>query len=607
MVLAFNWYRNHWTLRLTPHQGLYSDWRTGMRVPIWLRARLGRFTRAKLRREATRFLAKTANCLQTQQQVLERLLTLNADSQFSREYHLNEVRTPADFRARLPIADYEFYRPYIDQLKVGNQTALLGRNNKLLMFGLSSGTTSESKYIPITEQFFDDYRRGWQIWGILAFDAHSELHRQNIVQLSSNHDRFRTSSGTPCGNISGLAASMQRSVVRSLYTIPSIVSKITDPDAKYYTALRLALTDESVGMLTTANPSTLLHLAQFADAHRQLLIRDIADGTLSDEFHVSQEIRQRLTRKISRKNRRRARHLESIVQRTGQLYPRDFWPGMNLLAIWTAGSCGCYLRLLERYYGDVPIRDHGLSASEGRMTIPLEDGRSDGVLEIDTHYFEFIPEFEYGNENPTVLEAHELKQDANYYILLTTSSGLYRYDICDVVCCVGFYKNTPLLRFLHKGAHISNITGEKVSESQVIEAVRNCVDQMRINIEYFAMVPVWNEPPQYQLLIEQRDLPSGDAREDLAQQIEDQLKTLNCEYREKRQTGRLAPMKVVPLRNGTWKEFSRKRQSNRGGSVEQYKHPCLIPNMQIASQILDEYAVPMCEAIPKYSVKKVTD
>ena len=581
-----------------------------MRIPIWLRATLGEFTRAKLRREASRFLAKTAHCQQSQQQVLERLLALNADSEFAQAHHLNEVRTPADFRKRLPICDYEFYRPYIEELKTGNHAALLGRDNRLLMFSLSSGTTSDSKFIPITQQFFNDYRRGWQIWGILAFDAHPALHRQNIVQLSSDHDRYRTPGGTSCGNISGLAASMQRRAVRSLYTIPSDVSKITDPDAKYYTALRLALTDERVGMLTTANPSTLLHLAQFADTEKESLVRDIADGTLSEKFQVSREIRRKLAGRIGGKNLRRARQLQDIIQRTGRLRPLDIWPGLNLLAIWTAGSCGAYLRLLKSYYGDVPIRDHGLSASEGRMTIPLDDGRSDGVLEIDTHYFEFIPEAEYESKNPIVLEAHELKQDENYYILLTTSSGLYRYDICDVVRCAGFYNNTPLLRFLHKGAHISNITGEKISESQVVDAVRNCVDQMRINVEYFAMVPVWDQPPQYQLLIEERDLPIGEGREVLAQHVEDRLQTLNCEYREKRQSGRLAPMKLVALRDGTWKEFARKRQDRLGGSVEQYKHPCLIPDMRSASQMLNEYAAAsesLHEGGPRPSVQKVAD
>ncbi|HBL45047.1 MAG TPA: auxin-responsive protein, partial [Planctomycetaceae bacterium] len=150
---------------------------------------------------------------------------------------------------------------------------------------------------------------------------------------------------------------------------------------KYYTALRLAIADQDVGMITTANPSTLLHLAQFADQQRESLIRDIADGRLTGAAQLEPAILKTLQPKLKRKNRARARELERIVARTGHLYPRDFWPGLSLLAVWMGGSAGAYLSQLAPYYGTPPVRDHGLSASEGRMTIPLESGTSTGVLD----------------------------------------------------------------------------------------------------------------------------------------------------------------------------------------------------------------------------------
>ena len=59
----------------------------------------------------------------------------------------------------------------------------------------------------------------------------------------------------------------------------------------------------------------------------------------------------------------------------------------------------------------------------------------------------------------------------DYYIVLTTSGGLYRYDIHDVVRCVGFQGQAPLVEFLNKGKNFSNLTGEKISEYQAIRAV----------------------------------------------------------------------------------------------------------------------------------------
>jgi len=66
--------------------------------------------------------------------------------------------------------------------------------------------------------------------------------------------------------------------------------------------------------------------------------------------------------------------LEQLANEHGELLPKHAWPGMSVLAVWTGGSVNVYLPQLPGLYGDVAIRDHGLSASEGRMTIPLADG-----------------------------------------------------------------------------------------------------------------------------------------------------------------------------------------------------------------------------------------
>lgn len=556
-----------------------------------LRAKLGVIPRANARREARRFLATTVDCRQTQNDVLQRLIALNADSRFAKEHDLATVSNVDELRKRIPVVDYEYYRPYVDRMKQGQHSDLLGSQNKLLMFALTSGTTSGSKYIPITQQFLDDYRHGWQVWGIQALDAHPGVNSRQIVQISSNYDRFRTPGGTPCGNISGLVAAVQKKIVQTMYTVPGLVSQIQCPDAKNYTALRLALADDNVGMVMTANPSTLIHLAQLADAKKAELIKDIHDGQLSRVYDIDAGVRKKLTRKTSRQNRRRAQQLEQIIKNTGHLHPKEYWAGLQLIALWCGGSVSAYLPKLSQYYGDVPLRDHGLSASEGRMTIPIADGSPAGILDVSTHYFEFIPEQEYGTESPNVLSAHELEEGENYFILLTTSSGFYRYDICDVVRCVGYYNTTPMLEFLHKGAHISNLTGEKVSESQVVSAVRQTLETMNVSLEHFTVSPVWGEPPRYQLIVEESDIRPLPAGELLATAVDQQLQKINCEYKEKRQTRRLDRMKIMPIPDGTWKSFVRGRQQGLGGSLEQYKHPCLAPDLEFSTNLLNEHVL----------------
>ncbi len=205
-------------------------------------------------------------------------------------------------------------------------------------------------------------------------------------------------------------------------------------------------------MVIAANPSTLINLARAGDLEKETLIRDFHDGTLSSRFAIPQFVRDELAGRWKKKQPDKARFFEEIVSRTGTLYPKDYWPSYCLLGNWTGGSVGAYLRHYPKYFGSMPVRDIGLIASEGRMTIPFADGTSSGVLDVTSHYFEFIPEDEIDSKQPTILSAHEVQEGKTYYILPTTSFGLYRYHISDVVRVTGFFNGTPLVEFLSKGA-----------------------------------------------------------------------------------------------------------------------------------------------------------
>ena len=550
----------------------------------------GTFIRGRIRRDAREFVGMLGDCRTTQRKTLARIMELNAESFYSRRRGLTGSMSVDQFRKLLPVSDFESVRAEIEQLKEGNFQSLLGPRNKLLMFALSSGTTSQAKYIPITSQFLSDYRRGWQVWGINAMDAHPSLHVSDIVQLGSNHDQYRTNNGTPCGNISGLVGTMQSRVVQTMYAVPNPVGRISDSASKGYTALRCSYANAHVGLVMTANPSTLIQLSKTANLHMEELIRDIADGTLSARVDVDPAIRAQLKGRIGRPDKGRARELELIAARTGAILPRDVWPKLKLVAVWTGGSVASYLTPMRKYFGDVAIRDHGLSASEGRMTIPLADSTAAGVLDVGSHFFEFIPEEEHESTDPTVLEAHELQPGKNYFILLTTVSGLYRYDIRDVVRCTGFMGTTPTLEFLHKGAHIASVTGEKLAESQVVSAVRTGLDRLHMELQHYTLSPVWDDPPKYRLHIERGCIPVPELRQRLAACIDAELQELNVEYKEKRQSSRLGMLECLAVPNGTWELYIRHRQSRFGASMEQYKHPCLVPQLTFSDMLVNEFA-----------------
>ena len=482
-----------------------------------------------------------------------------------------------EFRDSIPVSDYQLVAPYVERMKNGDHDALLGQQNKLLMYAVTSGTTAESKLIPVTDHFVEDYRRSWQTWGAGCHFDHPDLQKLHIVQVSSSHRRFTTPDGTPCGNISGLVATMQKFMVRSLYTIPLQVIHLRDPLVKRDAVVRFAIADPWVGMLITANPSTVLQMAEYVEQNAESLIRDIHDGTAS---RATDSADRRALSKVIRRKRGRAKQLERIAEQHGGLQLSKCWTNLTSLGVWSGGSAGAYLPQLRQVFGDVPVRDHGLHASEGRMTLPVNDNTPSGLLEVETHFFEFIPVDEGDSANPTVLEAHELIEGGEYLILLTTSSGLYRYNIRDVVRCTGFYGSTPLLEFRHKGAHISSITGEKIAESQVVEAVGAAAAELQLPLVKYTLTSRWGEPPGYTLFIQgPADFP-GDKLEQLAHRADALLGEGNCEYQEKRGTERLDMMDVCQLSANTWDRFTANRLGTAGGSPEQYKHPCLVPDPQ---------------------------
>jgi hypothetical protein len=546
-------------------------------IPRFVLRIVGKVVRRPVLRHIAAFDIAAAHCAEVQSAILERILRQHEETSFGRDHGFDTIRSYQDFRRQVSLAGYERLEPYIARMRRGEHTALIS-GERVHMFALTSGTTAARKFIPVTDQYLADYRRGWNIWGMRAFLDHQEAKLRPIVQMSSDWNEFRAEDGTPCGSVSGLTAEMQKRLIRFLYCVPPCTGRIKDTTAKYYAVLRLSL-PRSVGVVVSANPSTLINLARTGDQFKDDLIRDIHDGTLSKAIDIPEPIRAELTRRLAKADPKRARELESIVSRTGVLFPKDYWSDF-ICGNWTGGTVGAYLRLFPKYYGDAPCRDVGLIASEGRFTIPIMDGTPAGVLDITSHFFEFVPASEIGSQSPTVLLAHELRLGESYFIVPTTAFGLYRYDIHDLVRVTGFHHATPIVEFLSKGSHFASITGEKVSEYQVCRSMSQALSTLDMAVSTYSLAPCWDDlMPYYGLFVEMRDLPGRKGGVMLAAEFDQVLQEQNIEYRSKRESQRLGPVRLQALPDGAWQSWDARRLAKSGGTVEQYKHPCLISDM----------------------------
>lgn len=552
-----------------------------MSIKRYLLVRLGRVLTYPVRRKLTQFETACLDPEAVQTALLQQIIRKQQATGFGRDHHFNEIRTIADFRNNIPIAPYEYVSPYIERVQKGETNALLSAR-RVHMFALTSGTTASRKLIPVTDDYLAAYKRGWNMWGVKMYRDHRgrRIAMRPIVQFGGDPDEFRTPAGIPCGNLSGYTAQIQKRLIKWMYVNPAAAFKLKDAKSRFYIALRFALA-RNVSQFMAANPSTLVQLARTLDSEKEHFIRDFRDGTLRSDLDLPADLRAILTAKV-KKNPELAKQLEAAASRTGHLFPKDVWPPeTTIINTWTGGSMGPYLRQLPQYYGEPPVRDLGLLASEGRMTIPFANSTPSGVLDIWSHYFEFVPEGEIDSPQPTVLGAHELLEGGSYFIVPTTLYGLYRYHISDLVRVTGFFGRTPLLEFLGKGHRFANLTGEKLSEYHVTRAMDAVAKRSPQPITAYSLAPVWDDAaPYYSIFLEEPDAADESRLREFLKQLDAALGEENIEYAAKRESGRLDPVRAAILSSGMWAAWDANRLAKTGGSLEQYKRPCLIGDLE---------------------------
>jgi hypothetical protein len=521
------------------------------------------------------FMERAMRCQATQKRTLEKALKIIQGSQFSIDYKLNDVSSYSELIDKLPIANFERARPYVEKEMRGESGSLVSVKTKIVMFAKTSGTTSASKFIPITSEHLSDYQKCMNIWARSAAHKYPEVpEKRSILNLASTWNEKGTESDIPCGSITGKIFAKTHNMMRAINAIPPQLALVENTKDKYYLILRVALANPDVAVLTTANPTTLLRLAEWMNEWKNDLIEDIRNGTLKNKDRYSSEVLRSVWFKLL-KNEKRAQKLDEIIHHSGRLYPKDAWEHLQLLSIWMGGTLSSYLQHLPEYYGDIGMRDHGLSASECKITIPFEDNSPEGVLNVDGAFYEFIHESNIEKTDPIIKLAHELEIGQKYFVILTNLAGLIRYDLRDVVECTGKVGEAPVLKFLNKGAEISNLTGEKLTAYQINAAVKKTKKEFPIGVEQYAVVPFAENPPYYRFYMEKLDISKEDI-ERFRIELDKNLMSFNIEYRDKRESERLKKIEIGILEIGTWEKVRIKHQSFNNASLEQYKQPCLV-------------------------------
>lgn len=553
---------------------------------------------AMTKRSAARFEEATLDPVRVQRELLQEILQKNADTEYGRRHSFATIRGHQDYVRQVPVVTYEDILDDMTRVAGGAKGVFTAEDP--VMFAQTSGSTGDAKLIPVTPS--DQGRRHQDVmrtWLSHAQRAHPDIFDKKIVSLVSPAVEGYTDAGIPYGSTSGHIYRNMPGIVRKAYSIPYEVFEIEDYTARYYAIMRISL-EHDVRLLCTANPSSVLKMVEKADEFSEDIIRDIRDGTLSEKYEIEKEIREVVARKL-RRNPQRAAVLEQMrTKRDGRLLPGDYWDTLSLIGCWKGGTVGHYIEKFEPWFnpdGDkrVPVRDWGYLASELRGSTPLSDEGSRGVLTVAANYFEFSP-VDAVEQNPgdpaswPYLTIEEVEDGREYYIFPTTPSGLYRYDINDVVRIDGYYNKTPQIVFLRKGRGMTNITGEKVSVNQVIQAFDMAIAQTDLLPDHFkAEADVDNSRYLFRAEFGNR-LSGRDAAAAFLDAVDRGLKELNLEYAAKRDSQRLAAPVLHVMREG-WYERDRQRQVAGGKRMFQAKTDVLtaakLETREIRPELLD--------------------
>lgn len=518
-----------------------------------------------------------------QAEALRRILSEQAGTTFGRQHGFDQVRNARDYVNRVPVQDYESLRPLIErQERTGEPTLTVAPP---VLYAQTSGTSGTPKYLPIVARGIERVARAQRLFAARVHQG-TDMFAGKIVGIGSPAVEGTLPGGTPFGSASGMVYEQMPSLVRRKYVLSPEVLAIGDDDLRYRVIAARCLAERQVTGVATANPSTLLRLRSVILASFEGLADTVATGHLAGLDQLPQQQSQAIAAQLE-PDPDRADELRRIRSRHGdQLAYRHWWPDLAAVTTWTGGSCGFALGALRPLLDPrTRIVELGYSASELRGTIGVDPDTNLCLPLLTETWFELVARDRRESEPDGLgpddfLGLHQLELGGQYYLYATTPDGLYRYDMNDIVEVTGQVGATPTLAFVQKGRGVTNITGEKLTESQVLNAVARAAGGSTTPPFFVALA---SEPEaRYRFYIESAPDAAVGAT-GMAAQIDQLLIESNVEYRSKRASGRLGPAVGCELTSGTGDRYRSQLVADGQRDAQfkylhlQYQHQCPFP------------------------------
>jgi GH3 auxin-responsive promoter len=470
-----------------------------------------------------------ATAVADQQALMQQLIKVGGKTIFGREHQLGDVKTYEEFKAAIPIRDYEAYRPYIDQIKEGTQNVLW--RGRPIYFAKTSGTTSGVKYIPITSDSINNHINSARD-ALLCYMADSgkpAFADGKMIFLSGSPDMERVG-GIPTGRLSGIVNHYIPRYLRANQLPTYETNCIEDWETKLSKIVEETITQDMT--LISGIPPWMQMYFDW--------LQEKSDG-----------------KKI-----------------------KELFPNLQLIVHGGVNFQPYKANLLESLGGEVDFIET-FPASEGFFA--FQDTMDKEGLLLNTNsgiFFEFIPAAEIFSENPTRLSLAEVKTGENYALIVNSNAGLWGYNIGDTVRFV----STDPYRLVVTGRikHFISAFGEHVIAEEVEQALLLAAQQHHAHITEFTVAPQIHSKeglPYHEWFVEFDQEPDSMAA--FSSSIDKHLQEKNIYYNDLITGGILQPLKIRVMQRQGFIEYM-KSVGRLGG---QNKVPRLSNDRQLADAL----------------------
>ena len=451
------------------------------------------------------------NAVEDQEKLLISLVKTAEKTLFGREHQFENIKTVADFRKNVGIADYEDLKPYIEKVKKGQRNILW--TDTPLYFAKTSGTTSGSKYIPISKEGMPYQIAAAQsaIFHYINQKNNSDFVSGKMIFLQGSPE-LEEINGIQTGRLSGIVA----------HHIPNYLQKNRLP------SLKTNLIEDW--------ETKVDEIVKETEKENMTLISGIPPWLIM--------------------------YFEKLIERNGKKITELF---PNLQLIITGGvNYEPYREKMKELLGKEVDTIQTFPASEGFFAFQ-DDYQHEGLLLLTNHgiFYEFVPLEAYGKPDAKRLTLKDVELHKDYALILTTNSGLWAYSIGDVVRFIS--KNPYRIVVSGRTKHFTSAFGEHVIAFEVEEAMKATVEKFAAQITEFHLAPQVNPTeglPYHEWFIEFEKEPEN--IEDFRKNLDDEMRKRNTYYDDLISGNILKPLIISKLKRNAFQDYA-KSEGKLGG------------------------------------------